>query len=301
MLISVIIPVYNREKTVKKAIESVLNQSYKDIEVLIVDDCSTDKSVEIVKSIKDDRIKIITCEKNGGACKARNIGIEKAKGMIIAFHDSDDCWHEDKLKKSIEALEREEADMVFSALNRTENNRCTIVPKINLNSEKDKLGKLLECNCVSTQTIVLKKKVVEEIRFDERLPRFQDWDFALQILQKGYKIYFIEEPLVDCWVLGDSITSNIEKGIQAYKILEKKYETDFKHRKKALYEHYYHRATFLEKGGRNGADSFKKAYDVAFTKQMKRAMLFRYVLAKVRMYKFMSMVFETLKFNKEQR
>ena len=217
-LVSVVIPAYNREKTIREAVESVLEQSYTNLEVIIVDDCSTDRTVEIVESIPDDRVIIIRCKENGGACRARNIGIENAKGEYIAFHDSDDIWHADKLEKSMYYLKKENVDFVFSALNRKEmkSGKEEILPSYNLNMEKDKLGKLLSFNCVSTQTILVKRAVCERCKFDIDLPRFQDWDFAIQILKSGFSVYYIAEPLVECFVLNDSITSNGEKGKKAH-------------------------------------------------------------------------------------
>jgi len=90
-MISVIIPLYNKEKTISRAIHSVLNQVYKNFEIIIVNDGSTDKSLEIVQSINDERIKIIS-KKNGGVSSARNKGIEAANYEYIAFLDSDDMW-----------------------------------------------------------------------------------------------------------------------------------------------------------------------------------------------------------------
>ena len=72
-MVSVIIPMYNREKTIETAVKSVLEQTYGKLEVVIVDDCSTDNSVDVVKNISDERVRLLTCEENGGACKARNI------------------------------------------------------------------------------------------------------------------------------------------------------------------------------------------------------------------------------------
>ena len=96
-MVSVIIPSYNREKTIKRAVESGLNQTYKDIEVIVVDDCSSDKTIEILTSIKDKRFSYYKLDKNSGACVARNLGIEKVKGDYIFLHDSDDEWLPDKL------------------------------------------------------------------------------------------------------------------------------------------------------------------------------------------------------------
>lgn len=285
VLVSVIIPVYNREQTIEMAARSVLSQTYSNLELIVVDDCSTDQSVQVVKAIDDCRVRVVACERNGGACTARNIGIEHARGEIIAFQDSDDFWHEDKLEKSLYHLEKENVDMVFSAVRRKgEKGKGTegrIVPTYNLNLENDKFGRVLCSNCVSTQTIVIKKEALKSIRFDKALPRFQDWDFALQVLKKGRTVYYIDEPLVDCWVLGDSITRDISKAITALDILEKKYCEDFAKRQKSAYIFYSEAAYFIEKFGHNGALYFKKAYKVSGNK----GMLFRCWLAKLNLYK----------------
>lgn len=107
-LISVIIPSYNRAFILTDAINSVLLQTYKNIELLFVDDCSTDNTEEIVKNITDSRFHYIRLEKNSGACTARNRGIKEAKGDYIAFNDSDDQWHIDKLEKQLSFLKLKE-------------------------------------------------------------------------------------------------------------------------------------------------------------------------------------------------
>ena len=112
-MISVVIPSYNRENTISNSIESVLKQTYSDIEVIVVDDGSTDKTEDIVKGIGDNRIRYIKLEKNSGACVARNIGIMNANGSYIAFQDSDDIWHPDKLEKQYQAIKKYNADLVF--------------------------------------------------------------------------------------------------------------------------------------------------------------------------------------------
>lgn len=290
-LVSVIIPVYNREATIKASIESVLKQTYQNFELIVVDDCSKDGSVKVVEDICDNRVKVISCEKNGGACVARNIGINAAKGDIIAFHDSDDIWKEDKLEKSMYYLHKEHADMVFSAVYRKGEGQYgeggRIVPTYNLNQVRDKLSRLLVSNCVSTQTIVVKREVLEKVRFDKRFPRFQDWDFAMQVLQKGFKVYYIDEPLVECMVLEDSITKDAVKAIKALKLFEKKYESEFRKNKESACMFYHRAAVFLEDSGYNGALYFKKAYHMTGNK----GMFFRYVLAKLKLYKLSCSVY----------
>lgn len=102
-MISVVIPLFNKESCIRKTMDSVLTQSLKDFEVVVVDDGSTDSSAEIVSSIPDDRIRLIT-KINGGPSSARNSGIEAAKGDYIAFIDADDIWSPDYLKEMTELI-----------------------------------------------------------------------------------------------------------------------------------------------------------------------------------------------------
>lgn len=115
-LISVIIPSYNRAHLINEACTSVLSQTYSNIELIIVDDCSTDNTKEVVSSIKDSRVHYYCLEKNSGACIARNLGIEKATGDYIAFNDSDDRWHSDKLEKQISFLIENNADVTVCSM-----------------------------------------------------------------------------------------------------------------------------------------------------------------------------------------
>ena len=98
-LVSIITPVYNVEKFIGETIESVINQTYTEWEMILVDDCSTDKSAEIIKSFckRDSRLKYHKLEINSGAAVARNTALDMAKGRYIAFLDSDDLWEKDKL------------------------------------------------------------------------------------------------------------------------------------------------------------------------------------------------------------
>ena len=115
-LVSVIMPVYNSEKTISRSIESILSQTYSNIELLITDDCSNDKSISIIKKYKlgDNRIRLFSLNTNSGAGVARNNSIKNSKGRYIAFCDSDDVWLENKLEIQIQFLKKSGQAFTFS-------------------------------------------------------------------------------------------------------------------------------------------------------------------------------------------
>ncbi|MGB3624622.1 MAG: glycosyltransferase family 2 protein, partial [Henriciella sp.] len=102
-LVSVVIPTYNRARTLRRAVESVLRQSYTNLELIVVDDASTDDTKAVLSSINDPRMRVITYEFNRGCAAARNIGARDARGEYLAFQDSDDEWLADKLSKQVAA------------------------------------------------------------------------------------------------------------------------------------------------------------------------------------------------------
>ena len=119
-LVSVITPMHNSGRYILDTIESVKNQTYKNWEMIIIDDCSTDNSVELVKKYiqSDERIKLIRLEENVGVAKARNKGIENSKGRYLAFLDSDDLWLPDKLNKQIKFVtDKETKEKFLSKIN----------------------------------------------------------------------------------------------------------------------------------------------------------------------------------------
>lgn len=111
-LISIVVPVYNASRFLNDTINSILNQTYTNFELLLVNDCSKDNSVEIIKEYKDKRIKLINNEKNSGAAITRNNGIKEAKGDYICFLDADDLWEKEKLENQIKFMQ--ENDCAFS-------------------------------------------------------------------------------------------------------------------------------------------------------------------------------------------
>lgn len=220
-MISVIIPTYNREKTIQRAIDSVLQQTYQDFELIIVDDGSCDQTKEIIEQINDSRISYVW-QKNGGAAAARNTGIKFAKGEYIAFQDSDDFWYADKLEKQLTALQTYDADVVFCKLMRHNysNSQDSIWPSLGEGFVDYHM--LLKYPSVSTQTLFGKSKVFIDNLFDINLPALEDYAFSI-VAAKKYKFYHMGEVLVDLYLQEDSLTSDKHKYIVGNQLIIERY------------------------------------------------------------------------------
>lgn len=214
--ISVIIPTYNREASIGRAVESVLNQTYPVSEVIVVDDGSRDNTEEQVCRIKDDRVKYFKTPENRGAGAARNYGVRQAGCEWIAFHDSDDEWLPEKTERQIAYMESHpETGLVYTAFRAYSGSREVIFPQqFNTGSksyEGDMLRTLLLHNTVSTQTILLPKHIFEELDgFDEEIPSLEDWEFIIRLALK-YRIGFIPEPCVRVGTEGNRMSSKFSK------------------------------------------------------------------------------------------
>lgn len=222
--ISVIIPTYNRGKLIEKSVNSVLGQSYKNIEVIVIDDGSTDNTENVIRSINDERLVYIKLEGNHGACNARNVGIDNSTGKYIAFQDSDDIFYKNKLEKQIKNLIKKKADLDFCSIKINFFDNSVVIPNDDIKKRLKKssvIDLLCEGNFISTQAILAKKEVFRKIRFDVSLPRFQDYDLVLRIALK-YSISFSEEVLVDLYRQDDSISFNDEKLKKACSIMFRK-------------------------------------------------------------------------------
>lgn len=228
-LISVIIPTYNRAKTIIACLDSVCNQTYSNIEIIVVDDCSTDDTREIITNYADHRVKYFCLDSNSGACVARNKGVELSHGEIIAFQDSDDIWHREKLEKQINFLIKGNFELVTCGFFRiSEIKTEKIGYKKITNNDNETWCKLINGNWVSTQTIMCYKYCFDKILFDRNVKRFQDWDFALQAV-KYFRIGAMNEYLVDVYVQKDSITSKNKAYDSMIYILDK-HKPDFNDR-----------------------------------------------------------------------
>ena len=199
--ISVIIPVYNREKTIVNCVNSILNQTYLPKEIIVVDDGSVDNTIEEIKKLNCPFLKIIKNKVNKGAQNSRNQGIRSAKYNWIAFLDSDDTWIKNKLEKQIEIIKKNGSKpyiVIHSNCYRYyEKNNSKEIWKLNSYSRNKKsIYKSLLINPGPMfQGMLTSKIALEKIGYlDEKIISYQEWDTSIQ-LSKICEFYFLNEPL----------------------------------------------------------------------------------------------------------
>lgn len=197
--VSIIIPTYNRREKLIRAINSILTQDYKDFELIIVDDCSTDDTEEFVKDIDDERVIYHKLKQNSGAAGARNAGVKISSYDYIAFHDSDDEWMPDKLSKQMKYInENSEYAMVYTKMSIHQGDKCGMFPNdaVKGDLEGDLFYWLLIRNTIGAPTMLMKKECFDIVGgFDERLRCLEDWEFAVRFA-KQYKIGYLDEALI---------------------------------------------------------------------------------------------------------
>ena len=236
--ISIIIPTYNSAQYICEAIESVLNQTYKDFEIIVVDDGSTDNTKEVIKPYLN-KIKYIY-QQNSGPSAARNRGIKEAKGEYIAFLDADDIWLPQKLELQIKFMEKEkEVGLIFSDMilfnekgiiknsflkEKLFFNKLSIKPLSS--TEKviydNVFNALLQENFIPTNTVIVKKECFNKVGFfDETLFSVEDRDMWLRI-GLFYDIGFINFPLVLTRFHETNISANQELALKSrLKVMKK--------------------------------------------------------------------------------
>ena len=206
-MISIIVPVYNAEKFIRETIQSVLDQTYTDFELLLVDDCSRDGSVEAIESFKDERIILLRQEHNAGAYAARNRGLKEAKGRYIAFLDSDDCWEPCKLERELAFMEHENAGFVFTGYEFADDN-CVGTGKVVRVPHTITFKQALSNTTIFTSTVLIdREKIPDELI---EMPHIASEDTATwwRILKAGHVGYGLDENLVRYRRSANSLSSN---------------------------------------------------------------------------------------------
>lgn len=193
-LISIIMAAYNAEATIKQAIESVLAQTYSNFELIVINDCSSDRTEEYVRLFNDNRIKLIANDHNSGVSLTRHAGVMAASGEWIAILDSDDMWTPDKLEKQVDLQNKTGAEVLYtgSAFIRSDGSPIDWVLQV---PEVLDYKTLLKQNLLSNSSSLVKKSLflANEVMEDGAHEDFACW---LKILRSGIKAYGVNEPLL---------------------------------------------------------------------------------------------------------
>jgi len=206
-IISVLMPVFNGEKYLKKSIDSIVNQTFKNFELIIINDGSSDNTLNIVNSYSDNRIRIINNKKNIGIVRSLNKGISTTRGKYIARLDSDDLSNLDRLQKQLFFLENNfDFGLVGSWVEViNENGKSLDLWKINLSSEEIYYN-LIFYNCIIHSSVMFRKEILKKIGlYREECALVEDYDLWNRI-SKNYKIFIISEFLVKFRVFPESLS-----------------------------------------------------------------------------------------------
>lgn len=230
--LSIIMPLYNTEKYVKEAVQSILFQTYRDFELIIVNDASTDNSLQIVKSLKDSRIKIIENEQNKGIVYSRNKGLNAAKGQFIAAFDSDDIAMPEKFSKQIDFLKlNTDFGMVGSWTKMIDEKGNLIKSKWKLTASPKQIPSImLFRNYFVQSSVVLRREAIPEGGYSEGFDVVEDYKMWIDVARK-FKVWNIPEYLVNYRVHSLSATqkdteSLDEKDIKVFRYIYKTLEIE---------------------------------------------------------------------------
>jgi len=239
-LVSIIIPTYNRAKFLPRAVNSVLNQTFKDFELIIVDDASTDNTKDIIQGFKDPHIRYIKHNDNRGIAGARNTGIKTSKGEYIAFLDDDDEWLPEKLTLQVRKFEKcpDRVGLIYCNYTSIDVTTGTkrdknLVPCMNNILYKQ----LLSGNIIGSGTYLIKKECFDKVGlFDEEVLGKEDWDMWIRIA-RYYHFDYLLETLVIHYDHPSQMTSNLNKRYIALEKIIKKHENNMRNFPKIYSRH----------------------------------------------------------------
>ncbi|HET7848491.1 MAG TPA: glycosyltransferase [Pseudolabrys sp.] len=194
--VSVVIPVFNGENVIGRALASVRAQTFSDVEIIVVDDASTDRTVERVGEAAGGAVNLLRHARNRGAAAARNSGIAAARGRWIAFLDCDDAWAPDKLARQIERLAKSGAAACASGYRLHKNGR-ELSFTMTLTPRQFRREILFGCTISPGSTLMVERRVFKDIgAFDESFWRLEDWDWLLRFAER-HDMTFVPAPLAD--------------------------------------------------------------------------------------------------------
>ena len=282
-MVSVVIPTHNRADLLPRAIKSVQEQTYRDLEIIVVSDGSTDETKTVVEAMasKDNRIRFIEYHPARGGNIARNTGIEAANGEYVAFLDDDDEWFSQKVEKQVAVMESDnEIGLVYTGVQIIYvNEKVTYASKSREDGDMKK-SILLDNYIGTTSTVMLKKSLISETgMFDEALRALQDYDLWIRVCQHC-KVGVVPEEMINYYNYTNSkqISALTQKYIDSFSYINQKYsdlfaalsEEEAKQKKNNEY------TLLINKAMRNGDGKLARTYAKALKKNggKKKAFLF---------------------------
>ncbi|MFH1744859.1 MAG: glycosyltransferase family 2 protein [bacterium] len=268
--VSVIIPTYNRPDLLPKAVQSVLNQTYQDFEIIVVDDGQEKSAENIIRQFSNKRIRYIKHKERRGGSAARNTGIKNSQGKYIAFLDDDDEWVAEKLEIQTKQFEKTSDDVgfCFSAVKNIygDKEQISFVPEGVGDYFEMALKKM---KGFLTVTLIIKRNVFGKVGlFDEKFPSHQEPDLMIRV-SKNFKGLGINKPLVSINMSDDHerIGSSLARRISGRKMILEKYFDDFRKRPQILAQHYFWLGLMLRDNQEYGEarNYFKKSWKLKFS------------------------------------
>ncbi len=221
-LVDIILPNYNGSKTLKETINSVINQSFQDFNLYVIDDFSNDESINIIEDYSDPRVNLIKLKKNKGVYFCRNLGMRKSSSKYLAFIDSDDYWQKDKLKKQINFMQ--EFDHKFTYTDympfQEKNNTKIFKRKINVKSKFNR-SEFINNTSIAMSSVVIERSLIKNLKF-KKLKICEDYLFKCEILKK-HEAYKCEDSTMFYRISNNSLQSNKFRNFYWVWLINKKY------------------------------------------------------------------------------
>jgi glycosyltransferase involved in cell wall biosynthesis len=237
VLVSIILPTFNRAHTLGRAIDSVLKQTYTDWELIIIDNHSKDETDQLIVGYHNSKIILLKIHNDGIIAKSRNLGIRQSKGELIAFLDSDDWWTKGKLYESVKEMKFAQADLIYHSLFKVVKEKQIFYPKLkirklNVNVFEDLL---IGGNCIPNSSVIVKKRELENIGYLCEKPEIRTWedfDAWIRISKITNNFHKVNKTLGYVWLgggneaMGGNNKQNIEQVFSNITEFEKRYHKD---------------------------------------------------------------------------
>lgn len=213
-LVSIIVPVFNSSRFIEETIKTVEEQTYKNWEIVFVNDCSNDNSKEIIEKYVKDKIKLINLDKNSGAAVARNEGMREAKGKYIAFLDADDLWHKEKLEKQIKFMKENSYEFTFTGYEFADENGKTMGKAVKV-LESLEYKQALKNTTIFTSTVIFDvEKLGKKLISMPNVRRGQDTATWWKVLKTGIIAHGLDESLSMYRRTNNTLSSNKIKALK---------------------------------------------------------------------------------------